>query len=61
MTIQTDDFENVIETNGWDIEVFCFDNIGRRSYFKDKCGNNFGEAWEWYLDDWKYWVKRKRK
>ena len=61
MSIYTDNFHNRIEADGWDISLFCHDAIGRRSYFKDKHDNNFGDALKWVWDDWSYWVKRKRK
>lgn len=59
MSIYTQNFQNRIEADGWDISLFCYDSIGRRSYHKDRFDNNFGGALELVLDDWQYWVKRK--
>lgn len=60
MRIFTHEFNNSIDIDGWDISAFCFDSIGRRSYYKDRNGHNFEDVLELYWDDWGYDVKRKR-
>lgn len=59
MSIYTQNFQNRIEADGWDISLFCYDAIGRRIYYKDALDNTFGEALELVWDDWQCWVKRK--
>lgn len=63
MSIYTYDFNNRIDASDWDIYLFCFDDIGRRSYIKDRHGSDFRESYELRLtwEEWIYWVKRKQK
>lgn len=59
MRVYTHEFNRSIDIDGWDISIFCFDNIGRRSYFKGKRGHNFEDVLELYWDDLIDEVNRK--